>query len=325
VRITADGRDRGGCNRRWRMSIVSTDRARGLIEAVHQPAELPLRDGYLDVLADVDPMGSHPGQRWMASRTLPLIYERLWRPLGGRLLMGATGPGMRGEHKLALEMLALAGGNRVLDVGCGPGNFTRTFAGEVGDGLVIGLDASRTMLARAVQQTDAHNVAYVRADASALPFREASFDAVCCFAALYLIEQPMRAVSEIARVLAPGGRVALLASCNRGPLPGSITGPFVKRLTGVRMFARDELTAALRDHGLSGIEQQVAGLAQFVAAGPTHRGRSRRAYQSAERAAAIAACPKEIAASLVGSRAGTSTRTPSSHSPSCTPRSNSRF
>src|SRR3712207_8993187 len=44
----------------------------------------------------------------------------------------------------------------------------------------------------------------VRADASDLPFRDASFDAVCCFAALYLIEHPMRAVAEIARVLAPG-------------------------------------------------------------------------------------------------------------------------
>jgi SAM-dependent methyltransferase len=201
----------------------------------------------------------------MASHTLPLIYERIWRPLGGRLLMGASGPGMRGEHRIALEMLALSGVERVLDVGCGPGRFTRTFAGEVGDGLVVGLDASRTMLARAAQETEAPNVAYVRGDASALPFRDASFDAVCCFAALYLIEQPMRAIAEIARVLAPGGRVALLSSCNRGPLPAFVTSPFVKGLTGVRMFGRDELTSALRDRGLS-VERRVAGLAQFVAA-----------------------------------------------------------
>jgi SAM-dependent methyltransferase len=242
------------------------DAAFDLFEASRQSTHPLLRDGYLDLLANEDPTGSHPGQRWMASDTLPLIYERLWRPLGGRLLMGASGPGMRGEHRIALEMLALSGAERVLDAGCGPGNFTRTFASEVGDGLVVGLDASRTMLARAAQETDAHNVAYVRGDASDLPFRDASFDAVCCFAALYLIEQPMRAVSEIVRVLAPGGRVALLSSCNRGPMPVSITRPFVKGLTGVRMFGRDELTNALRDHGLSIAERRVAGLAQFVAA-----------------------------------------------------------
>jgi SAM-dependent methyltransferase len=200
----------------------------------------------------------------MVSRTLPLIYEHLWRPLGARLLMGHTAPGMRGEHRIALGMLSLTGGERVLDVACGPGNFTRGFASAAEDGLIVGLDASSTMLARAVEQTSAANVAYVRGDASALPFRDASFDAICCFAALYLIERPMRALDEIARVLAPGGRIALLASCNRGHLPAVITSPLVKRLTGVRVFGRDELTGALAARGLTHIRRRVTGLAQFV-------------------------------------------------------------
>ena len=50
---------------------------------------------------------------------------------------------------------------------------------------------------------------------------DGSFDAVCCFAALYLIEEPLLAVAEIVRVLAPGGRVALLSSVARGPLPAA--------------------------------------------------------------------------------------------------------
>jgi SAM-dependent methyltransferase len=200
-----------------------------LFAPARRPARLQLRDGYLDLLGDEDPTGSHPGQRLMASRALPLIYDRLWRPLGGRLLMGAMGPGMRGEHRIALEMLSLSGGERVLDVACGTGDFTRSFARASVDGVVVGLDASRTMLARAVQETDADNVAYVLGDACALPFRDGSFDAICCFAALYLIEHPMRAVDEIARVLAPGGRVALLASCNRGPLPAASRVPLIRR------------------------------------------------------------------------------------------------
>ena len=52
----------------------------------------------------------------------------------------------------------------------------------------------------------------------------------------------MRAVDEIARVLALAGRVALLSSCNRGPMPAVITSLLVKSLTGVRVFGRDDLT-----------------------------------------------------------------------------------
>ncbi|HXR29269.1 MAG TPA: methyltransferase domain-containing protein [Solirubrobacteraceae bacterium] len=247
-------------------SSPALDRALALFSASRRPSPPPMRDGYLDLLGEQDPTGPHPGQQWMASRALPLIYERLWRPLGGRLLMGVTGPDPHAEQRLALEMLALGAGERVLDVGCGPGNFTRTFARSAGDGLVVGLDASRTMLARAVADTHEQNTAYIRGDACALPFRDASFDAVCCFAALYLIEHPMRALDEIVRVLAPGGRVALLASCSRGPLPAGVTSPLVKALTGVRMFGREELTGPLAAHGLGEIEQRVTGLAQFVGA-----------------------------------------------------------
>lgn len=116
------------------------------------------------------------------------------------------------------------------------------------------------MLAGAVRQTDADNVTYLLGDACALPFRHG------CFAALYLIERPMQAVDEIARVLAPGGRVALLSSCNRGPVPAAMTRPLVKSLTGVRVFGRDELTRALTARGLIDVQQRVSGLAQFAAA-----------------------------------------------------------
>ncbi|MFI5003903.1 MAG: class I SAM-dependent methyltransferase [Solirubrobacterales bacterium] len=237
-----------------------------LLQPARRPAVAHVEDGYLDLLGEGDPTGAHPGQRLMLSRSLALIYEHLWRPFGGRLLMGATGPGTREEHRMALNMLELSSNDRVLDVACGPGNFTRGFARAASEGLVVGLDASKTMLAVAVRKTESANVAYVRGDACTLPFRDGSFDAICCFAALYLIQEPMRALQEIARVLAPGGRVALLSSCNRGPLPAGATNAVVRPLSGVRIFARDELTRALRNHGLTDIEQHVVGLAQFVSA-----------------------------------------------------------
>jgi SAM-dependent methyltransferase len=245
----------------------SLDQVLELIEPDRRSAATDVGRGYLDLLGERDPMRGSLGQRLMTSRLLPQVYERFWRPFGVRLLMGLSGPGEAEEHRIALEMLAISPGDRVLDVACGPGNFSRDFARETGDdGLVVGLDASETMLAVAVRDTDDDRVAYVRGDASDLPFRDGSFDAVCCFAALYLIEEPMRALAEIARVLAPGGRVALMSSCNRGPVSTTATDTVIRGLSGVRVFGRDDLTRALSEDGLVEIEQRVIGLAQFVSA-----------------------------------------------------------
>ena len=235
-------------------------------EPARRPAEPDVRDGYLDLLGGDDPTGGGAGQRLMVSRALPLIYERLWRPLAGQLLMGAFGPDMAGERRMALAMLGIAPGDAVLDVACGPGNFSRDFARAAGDGLVVGLDASATMLAQAARERSAGEVAYVRGDAGDLPFHDGAFDAVCCFAALYLIEGPLRAVDEIVRVLAPGGRVALLSSVSRGPLPAAVADAVVRGVSGVRVFDRDALTGALRAHGLTDVRQRVSGFAQFVSA-----------------------------------------------------------
>ena len=115
-----------------------------LLEPAQRPPVPQVEYGYLDLLGNEDPTGAHPGQRLMLSSGLALIYERLWRPLGGSLLMGAAGPGMHDQRRIALRMLDLTPNDRVLDVACGPGNFTRDFACAAGKGLVVGLDASRT-------------------------------------------------------------------------------------------------------------------------------------------------------------------------------------
>jgi SAM-dependent methyltransferase len=229
-----------------------------------QGDELDVSHGYLDLLGQGDPTGAHLAQRLMVSQALPQIYQRFWRPFGGRLLMGLTGPGTDEEHRMALSMLSIEPSDRVLDVACGPGNFSRDFARAASDGLVVGIDASAPMLDVAVRDTASDNVAYLRGDARALPFRDGSFDAVCCFAALYLIEEPMRALAEIVRVLAPGGRVAILTSCNRGSLPAGVTSSVVRGVTGVRIFGRDELVRALIGGGLVEVDQRVSGLAQFL-------------------------------------------------------------
>jgi SAM-dependent methyltransferase len=244
------------------------ERAIGLLDPARRPKSAAVPDGYLDLLGGAGRRAGGPAQRLMLTRGLPVVYERWWRPAWGRVLMGPLGPGTTGERQIAHELLELGPGDTVLDIACGPGNFVREFAGSVGRrGLVVGLDASQTMLARAVEDTGApaRNVAYVRGDAIRLPFRDGCFDAVCCFAALHLFDAPLVALDAMERVLAPGGRLAILTSA-RAPLTPAPVGALVGAATGLRVFGRDEITGALEERGFEGIQRRISGLAQFVGA-----------------------------------------------------------
>ena len=178
--------------------------------------------GYLDLLVR-DLESTAPVQDLMRSSIVIRIYERWWRPALGRMAKGVFGPGMADEHRIARLLLALAPGDGVLDVACGPGNFSREFARTVGEtGLVVGIDASRPMLERAVRDTPGagvDNLAFVYGDAVKLPFRDHSFDAVCCFAAFHLFADPFKALDHMRRVLTPGGRIALFTTCRGRSTP----------------------------------------------------------------------------------------------------------
>src|ERR1700722_10331271 len=237
-----------------------------LFESEARPTSPRLRDGYLDLLGDDGVEAPHFSHRALQSRVIPAIYERLSRPAVLRLLAGMKAPRRREEHNIALEMLKIADGNRVLDVACGPGNFTRDFAAAAGDGLVVGLDAATPMLAAGVQRTRAGNAAYVRGDACALTFKDASFDAVCCFGALHLFDEPMQALDEIVRVLAPGGRVAILTTTMKDGDHAPKDGSELRMLGGVRIFAREEIPGALRERGLVDVDKRTIGRIDYIEA-----------------------------------------------------------
>jgi SAM-dependent methyltransferase len=240
----------------------------GRVRPLLRPAQrdAPLRDGYLDALGhDLD----QPGLVGSLMQAGPVtrVYERWWRPALGRIAKGVGGPGMADEKRIARLLMGLGPGDGVLDVACGPGNFSRDFAPAVGrDGLVVGVDASRPMLERAVRETpaDLDNLCFVFADAAALPFRDASFDAACCFAALNLFPDPYSALDEMRRVLAPGGRIALFTSSHGRTAPLRALETAVAAPAGIRMFGQEELTDALRFRGFTDVRQRLSGLTQFV-------------------------------------------------------------
>jgi SAM-dependent methyltransferase len=228
-----------------------------------------LVDGYLDLIGEAAPESTGTIQDFMLTGFVPRIYERWWRPALARIAKGLLGPGMADEHRIARLLLGLSPGDGVLDVACGTGNFTRDFARAVGeDGLVVGIDVSETMLRRAVRDTRtaglAAQTAYVRGNAQELPFVDRSFDAVCCFAAFHLFEDPMRALDRMTAVLTPGGRIALFTTVRGRSAPLRTFESIAGTRSGSRMFEQNEVIRALEERGFTDVRQRVAGVTQFV-------------------------------------------------------------
>jgi ubiquinone/menaquinone biosynthesis C-methylase UbiE len=226
-------------------------------------------EGYLDLIGEAPPESTGMTQDLMVSRLVPSIYERWWRPTLGRVAKGVMGPGMQDEHRIARLLLGLSPGDGVLDVACGTGNFTRDFAKTVGpDGLVVGIDLSETMLARAVADTQEAGMldrtAYVRGDASELPFVDSAFDGVCCFAALHLFADPMRALDRMTEVLTPGGRIAIFTSAQGRTRLLRPWASLAGRRSGMRVFEQDEVVHALEQRDYVEVQQRITGVTQFV-------------------------------------------------------------
>ncbi len=137
-------------------------------------------------------------------------------------------------------------GGIALDVGSGPGNVTASLARAAGPGgLALGVEISESMLARAVRAEAGPQVGFLRADAQRLPFRDNIFDAVTALAVLQLIPHPAAALAEMARVLKPGGRLAVMV-----PTAGS-SARFWRTLpnVGVHVFDDDEIADIPEDNG----------------------------------------------------------------------------
>ena len=172
------------------------------------PANPDISKGYLDLLKDVPdtnasaaqehrrhPDGSGLRDSGRCSTTTPRRSRRK--------LMSA--------FQLPNDWLNIPSGGIALDVGSGPGSVTATLGRAAGpDGLALGLDISEPMLARAVSAQAGPNVGFLRADAQQLPLRDETVDAAVSLAVLQLIPNPAATLAEMARVLRPGGRMAVL-------------------------------------------------------------------------------------------------------------------
>jgi len=110
-----------------------------------------------------------------------------------------------------LTMMHLQADDRVLDLGCGAGWATRLLAARVPQGKVVGVDISDEMVRRAEQASrDFSNISYKAGSAEKIPSDDNVFTKVLSVESFYYYEDQGRALDELFRVMAPGGRFFIL-------------------------------------------------------------------------------------------------------------------
>lgn len=112
---------------------------------------------------------------------------------------------------LVRQKLAAQPGERILDVGCGPGFYCLELAEEVGkQGAIVGIDSSAPMLSLAERRCQGlAQVSFKEGDALSLPVEDESFDAAFSVQVLEHVPDATAALREIFRAIKPGGRTLI--------------------------------------------------------------------------------------------------------------------
>lgn len=159
--------------------------------------------------------------------------------------------------------LSLLPGDVVLDLCCGPGNFTAEWARRVGsEGLVLGLDLSTAMLRRAAYHTyqqGLDNVLLIRGDAQRLPLGGHSLRRVNCSGGLHQVPDLPQALRELARVIQPGGVLSLSALTR--PEDAGAVAAWLRQRFQLNLVDLPRLGDQLAEAGFVGYESRISGSA----------------------------------------------------------------
>jgi SAM-dependent methyltransferase len=167
----------------------------------------------------------------------------------------------RGNAPLNLwmvELLQVEPGDRILEVGFGPGVALAALLARASTGFVAGVDVSESM----VRQAHSRHAAAIAAgqleirqgDADSLPYDDATFDTVCGAHVIYFWPDPVRTVRELRRVLRPEGTLALGYQEREHMPPGAAT-----RLSqaGARLVGPGEVEQIVRSAGFEDVRLET--------------------------------------------------------------------
>lgn len=171
-------------------------------------------------------------QKTGSARLAPVPVSQFGAPRGVRGRVAAhVVARLTGEaNRWMVECLEIGSHDRVLDVGCGPG-LAVAHAAEISEGPVVGIDASATMVRMAQRRNRAATrqgrVEIRRADAALLPYPDAHFTRAGSLNSLQFWPAPAAGLGELFRVLAPGGRVAVVLMARSDDPDGPGTPPWL--------------------------------------------------------------------------------------------------
>jgi ubiquinone/menaquinone biosynthesis C-methylase UbiE len=135
--------------------------------------------------------------------------------LAGERMVRQHGP----ETAWTLRLLEIEPTDTVLEVGFGAGQGIKLAAEQARHGRVMGIDLSEMMVwvatRRNAQAVKAGRVALAQGAITALPFADQSFDKIMTIHTFYFWPEPIRALSELSRVLKPGGRLIITLSTGK--------------------------------------------------------------------------------------------------------------
>lgn len=128
-------------------------------------------------------------------------------------------PDTRARIAPLVAELGIRPGARLLDIGTGTGILLPYLLESIGpNGRLFAFDLSFPMVREAQCKPEAARVGLFQADALRLPVRKASLDQIVCFACFPHLPDPKAALTEMARVLVPGGRLAIAHLLGRAEL-----------------------------------------------------------------------------------------------------------
>lgn len=196
-------------------------------------------------------------------------------------------------RKKVLKFVAEIEPNSILDIATGTGDLALKFAQKIRAGRIVGLDLSEGMLSvarkKAKHSTETQKVEFVKGDSEALPFEDDTFDAITVSFGIRNFENLEKGLSEIKRVLTPGGRFVILETSvptkfpwkqgyfmySRGVLPvigrifskDKVAYKYLSESASVFPFG-EELNNILRKIGFIGVENrpQTFGVATIYIA-----------------------------------------------------------
>jgi ubiquinone/menaquinone biosynthesis C-methylase UbiE len=180
--------------------------------------------------------------RWSYSYDLGPLQLFFFRP-AHRMLLSALGPA---------DM-------RILDVGCGTGVFAARVQQRFPRSRVWGLDLSEGMLRRSQARRDAAEGRFqvVQADSQRLPFSDDTFDAVTCSHSFHHYPAQARVLSEMHRVLRPGGRLLIIDGDRDRPWGRLLFDFFVVLVEGpVRHLSSRAFRILYQEAGFANVTQR---------------------------------------------------------------------